>query len=222
MKAMILAAGRGLRMGDLTKELPKPLLILRGKPLIEWHLKKLANAGFKEVVINISYLPKKIKEFVGDGSEWGLHVTFSEESPVLETGGGIKKALPLLGSDAFFVINADIYSNFDYKKLRNFFLKKGIDAHLILVKNPEHNLKGDFGLTDSSNLVLNKMPLYTFSGIAVYHPRFFSNLETGKKIQLLPLLKNAISKKSIKGELFQGEWSDVGTPLRLNNLNKDD
>lgn len=222
MKAMILAAGRGLRMGDLTKDLPKPLLILRGRPLIEWHLKKLANAGFKEVVINVSYLPNKIKEFVGDGSEWGLHVTFSEESPVLETGGGIKKALPLLGSDAFFVINADIYSNFDYKKLRNFFLKKGIDAHLILVKNPEHNLKGDFGLTDTSNLVLNKMPLYTFSGIAVYHPRFFSNLETEKKIQLLPLLKNAISKKSIKGELFQGEWSDIGTPLRLNNLNKDD
>lgn len=222
MKAMILAAGRGLRMGDLTKDLPKPLLILRGRPLIEWHLKKLANAGFKEVVINVSYLPNKIKDFVGDGSEWGLHVTFSEESPVLETGGGIKKALPLLGLDSFLVINADIYSNFDYKKLRNFFLKKGIDAHLILVKNPEHNLKGDFGLTDSSNLVLNKMPLYTFSGIAVYHPRFFSNLEAEKKIQLLPLLKNAISKKSIKGELFQGEWSDVGTPLRLNNLNKDD
>ena len=222
MKAMILAAGRGLRMGDLTKDLPKPLLILRGRPLIEWHLKKLANAGFKEVVINVSYLPNKIKEFVGDGSEWGLRVTFSEESPVLETGGGIKKALPLLGSDAFLVINADIYSNFDYKKIHTFFLKKGIDAHLILVKNPEHNLKGDFGLTDTSNLVLNKMPLYTFSGIAVYHPRFFSNLETGKKIQLLPLLKNAISKKSIKGELFQGEWSDIGTPLRLNNLNKDD
>ena len=93
MKAMILAAGRGLRMGDLTKDLPKPLLILRGRPLIEWHLKKLANAGFKEVVINVSYLPNKIKDFVGDGSEWGLHVTFSEESPVLETGGGIKKAL---------------------------------------------------------------------------------------------------------------------------------
>jgi len=222
MKAMILAAGRGLRMGILTKDLPKPLLILRGKPLIEWHLKKLSNAGFKEVVINISYLPKKIKEFVGNGSKWGLHVTYSEENPVLETGGGIKKALPLLGSDAFLVINADIYSNFDYKRIQTIFLKKGTDAHLILVKNPEHNLKGDFGLSDSSDLLLNSMPFYTFSGIAIYNPRFFSKLEAGKKMQLLPLFKNAISQKLIKGELFEGIWSDVGTPLRLNNLNKED
>ena len=222
MKAMILAAGMGLRMGSLTKDLPKPLLILRGKPLIEWHLKKLSNAGFKEVVINISYLPKKIKDFVGNGSKWNLHVTYSEENPVLETGGGIKKALPLLGPDAFLVINADIYSNFDYKKIQTIFLKKGVDAYLILVKNPEHNLKGDFGLSGSYDLLLNIIPLYTFSGIAIYHPRFFSKLEAGKKMQLLPLLKNAISQKLIKGELFEGVWSDVGTPLRLNNLNKED
>ena len=222
MKAMILAAGRGLRMGILTKDLPKPLLILRGRPLIEWHLKKLSNAGFKEVVINISYLPKKIKEFVGNGSKWGLHVTYSEENPVLETGGGIKKALPLLGPDTFLVINADIYSNFDYKKIQTIFLKKGVDAYLILVKNPEHNLKGDFGLSGSYDLLLNIIPLYTFSGIAIYHPRFFSKLEVGKKMQLHPLLKNAISQKLIKGELFEGVWSDVGTPLRLNNLNKED
>ena len=219
---MILAAGRGLRMGILTKDLPKPLLILRGMPLIEWHLKKLSNAGFKEVVINISYLPKKIKDFVGNGSKWNLHVTYSEENPVLETGGGIKKALPLLGPDAFLVINADIYSNFDYKKIQTIFLKKGVDAYLILVKNPEHNLKGDFGLSGSYDLLLNIIPLYTFSGIAIYHPRFFSKLEVGKKMQLLPLLKNAISQKLIKGELFEGVWSDVGTPLRLNNLNKED
>ena len=222
MKAMILAAGMGLRMGSLTKDLPKPLLILRGKPLIEWHLKKLSNAGFKEVVINISYLPKKIKDFVGNGSKWNLHVTYSEENPVLETGGGIKKALPLLGSDAFLVINADIYSNFDYKRIQTIFLKKGADAYLILVKNPEHNLKGDFGLSGSYDLLLNIIPLYTFSGIAIYHPRFFSKLEAGKKMQLLPLFKNEISQKSIKGELFEGVWSDVGTPLRLNNLNKED
>ena len=222
MKAMILAAGMGLRMGSLTKDLPKPLLILRGKPLIEWHLKKLSNAGFKEVVINISYLPKKIKDFVGNGSKWNLHVTYSEENPVLETGGGIKKALPLLGPDTFLVINADIYSNFDYKKIQTIFLKKGVDAYLILVKNPEHNLKGDFGLSGSYDLLLNIIPLYTFSGIAIYHPRFFSKLEAGKKMQLLPLLKNAISQKLIKGELFEGVWSDVGTPLRLNNLNKED
>jgi len=222
MKAMILAAGMGLRMGSLTKDLPKPLLILRGKPLIEWHLKKLSNAGFKEVVINISYLPKKIKDFVGNGSKWNLHVTYSEENPVLETGGGIKKALPLLGPDTFLVINADIYSNFDYKKIQTIFLKKGVDAYLILVKNPEHNLKGDFGLSGSYDLLLNIIPLYTFSGIAIYHPRFFSKLEVGKKMQLLPLLKNAISQKLIKGELFEGVWSDVGTPLRLNNLNKED
>ena len=219
---MILAAGMGLRMGSLTKDLPKPLLILRGKPLIEWHLKKLSNAGFKEVVINISYLPKKIKDFVGNGSKWNLHVTYSEENPVLETGGGIKKALPLLGPDTFLVINADIYSNFDYKKIQTIFLKKGVDAYLILVKNPEHNLKGDFGLSGSYDLLLNIIPLYTFSGIAIYHPRFFSKLEVGKKMQLLPLLKNAISQKLIKGELFEGVWSDVGTPLRLNNLNKED
>jgi len=221
MKAMILAAGRGLRMGDLTKDLPKPLLILKGRPLIEWHLKKLSIAGFSDVVINVSYLPEKIKKFVGDGSKWDLNVTYSEESTLLETGGGINNALSLLGSEEFLVINADIYSDFDYKKIRTIFLKKGVDAYLILVNNPDHNIKGDFGLTDSSNLALNVAPLYTFSGIAVYHPRFFCNIEVGEKIQLLPLFENAVLQNSIKGELFQGVWSDIGTRSRLNNLNKE-
>ena len=219
---MILAAGRGERMGDLTIDKPKPLINVRGKPLIEWHLEKLSATGFEDIVINVCYLPERIKDFVGDGSRWQLNVTYSEENPILETAGGIKKALPLLGKELFAVINADIFSNFDYAKLRLIDLNNSSDGYLVLVENPEHNQAGDFGLLENNHLVLNSEILHTFSGIAVYHPRFFIGMEVGVKMQLLPLLKGSISNKSIKGELFKGIWSDIGTPERLEIINKRD
>ena len=220
MKAMILAAGRGERMGELTRDIPKPLISARGKPLIEWHLEKLSTTGFKDIVINVCYLPEIIKDFVGDGSKWKLNVTYSEENPILETAGGIKNALSLLGKEPFAVINADIFSNFDYAKLQLINLNNTSDGHLVLVRNPEHNQAGDFGLLDNNCLAVNSDILYTFSGIAVYHPRFFNELELGIKMQLLPLLNSSISHSLIKGELFEGVWSDIGTPERLNIINK--
>lgn len=219
---MILAAGRGERMGNLTRDLPKPLIRAKGKPLIEWHLEKLSNSGFKDIVINVSYLPEMIKDFVGDGSRWQLNVTYSEENPILETAGGIKNALSLLGKEPFSVINSDIFSNFNYAKLKLISLNNSSDGHLVLVKNPEHNQTGDFGLLENDCLALNVNALYTFSGIAVYHPRFFDEMETGVKIQLLPLLKSSISNSLIKGELFEGIWSDIGTLERLEAINKID
>lgn len=219
---MILAAGRGERMGNLTRDLPKPLIRAKGKPLIEWHLEKLSNSGFKDIVINVSYLPEMIKDFVGDGSRWQLNVTYSEENPILETAGGIKNALSLLGKEPFAVINSDIFSNFNYAKLKLISLNNSSDGHLVLVKNPEHNQTGDFGLLENDCLALNVNALYTFSGIAVYHPRFFDEMETGVKIQLLPLLKSSISNSLIKGELFEGIWSDIGTLERLEAINKID
>jgi len=216
---MILAAGRGERMGKLTRDIPKPLISVRGKPLIEWHLEKLSTSRFKDVVINVCYLPKIIKDFVGDGSKWQLNVTYSEERPVLETAGGIKNALPLLGKDPFAVINADIFSNFDYANLQSIDLNNSSDGYLVLVRNPKHNKDGDFGLLGNDCLTFNSNILYTFSGIAVYHPRFFNEIELGTKMQLLPLLKSSIPHSLIKGELFEGVWSDIGTPERLNILN---
>jgi len=217
---MILAAGRGERMGKLTRDIPKPLISVRGKPLIEWHLEKLSTSKFKDVVINVCYLPKIIKDFIGDGSKWQLNVTYSEESPVLETAGGIKNALPLLGKDPFAVINADIFSNFDYANLQSIDLNNYSDGYLVLVRNPKHNQDGDFGLLGNDCLTFNSNILYTFSGIAVYHPRFFNEIELGIKMQLLPLLKSSIPHSLIKGELFEGVWSDIGTPERLNTINK--
>jgi len=219
---MILAAGRGKRMKELTKETPKPLILTKGKPLIEWHLEKLSATGFQDIIINICYLPAMIKNFVGDGSSWGLNVTYSEENPLLETAGGIKNALPYLGDEPFAVINADIFSNFDYAKLRLINLSKTCDGYLVLVENPEHNQTGDFGLSKNNYAVLNSENLHTFSGIAVYHPRLFNSLKRGVRMQLLPLLKTSISNSLIKGELFKGMWSDVGTPKRLALINKVD
>ena len=222
MKAMILAAGRGKRMGNLTQTCPKPLLKVKGRCLLDWHLSKLSAAGFKDVVINVSYLSKQIIEFVGDGLIWGLNIAVSEEAEALETAGGIKKAIKYLGDDPFLVINADIFSNYDYKNLIIRSLDKRCMGYLVLVKNPEHNLKGDFGLLDDATLTMNSDSLLTFSGIAIYDPKFFSKLIVGSKIKLSPILEIAINKNCIKGELFEGVWSDVGTPERLNMINLDE
>jgi MurNAc alpha-1-phosphate uridylyltransferase len=222
MKVMILAAGRGERMGNLTQNCPKPLLKVKGRCLIDWHLIKLCEAGFKDVVINVAYLSKEIIEFVGDGSKWGLNISISEEEQALETAGGIKKAIKYLGDEAFAVINADIFSDYNYKNLKNRSLQKKSIGHLVLVNNPEHNPKGDFGIMDDGILIMNSERPLTFSGIAIYDPKFFSELAEGNKIKLAPMLEIAINKKCIQGELFDGLWSDVGTPERLNMINLDE
>ena len=222
MKVMILAAGRGERMGNLTQNCPKPLLKVKGRCLIDWHLIKLSEAGFKDVVINVAYLSKEIIEFVGDGSKWGLDISISEEEHALETAGGIKKAMKYLGDEAFAVINADIFSDYNYENLKARSLQNNSMGHLVLVNNPEHNLKGDFGIMDNGILTMNFERSLTFSGIAIYDPKFFSELAEGNKIKLAPILEIAINKKCIQGELFEGAWSDVGTPERLNMINLDE
>lgn len=219
--AMILAAGRGERMGELTKNTPKPLLMHKGKTLLERHLENLAAAGFSDVVINTSYLSSKIRDYVGKGSNWNLRVSFSEEETVLETAGGIRKALHLIGSDPFVVINADIYTQFDYSALLSLRLQDNVDAHLFLTENPEHNIDGDFSLM-SNHLVSNekKINAKTFTGIAIYKKNFFQNMELGKHLKLAPYLIDAIRKRRVSGQRLNAIWMDIGTPERLKCLDQ--
>lgn len=217
MKAMILAAGRGERMRPLTDTLPKPLLEVHGKLLIVHHLENLSKSGFKEVVINIAHLGYTIPEALGDGSRWGLTITYSDEqqSGALESLGGIVKALPLLGDEPFLVVNGDVFC--DYAFEHDFDLGKN-PAHLILVPNPPHNEKGDFGLEGS--LVCNKSDnMFTFSGIGYYNPKIFTDLQP-TKAPLAPLLREMIKQKKISGELHRGIWHDIGTPQRLQKINE--
>ena len=218
MKAMILAAGRGERMRPLTDTLPKPLLEVHGKALILWHIEKLAESGFKIIVINIAHLGDKISDYLGDGSKWKvkLHYSDEQESGALESAGGIKKALPLLGNETFLVVNGDIFCDYKFDSNFNLHNKK---AHLILVPNPLHNKKGDFGITKNS-VVNSAKTLYTFSGIGYYDPSFFQDIQL-KKSALAPLLRKAIEKNEISGEVFNNMWHDIGTPQRLKEINND-
>ncbi len=212
MKAMILAAGRGERLRPLTDSTPKPLLEIRGKSLIVYHLEALAKAGFTEVVINLSWLGEQIQEFLGNGAQFGVSIEYSEEVAALETAGGILQALPLLG-DRFVVVNADLFTDYDFAKLKT----PNCLAHLVLVDNPEHNDSGDFSLDGATvgNLGAER---HTFSGIAQYHRDFFSGLTPGKQA-LAPLLRAAADKGEVSGELFTGSWIDIGTAARLALLN---
>lgn len=218
MKVMILAAGRGERMKPLTDTIPKPLLEVGGKPLIVWHIEKLANAGFKEIIINIAHLGSKIPEALGDGSKWGVKLHYSDEQKegALESAGGIVKALPLLGDEPFLVVNGDVWCDYEFDK--DFKLQDGILAHLILVPNPPHNLKGDFCLKDGMvNEVGNKK--YTFSGIGYYSPNLFRWLEYGKR-GLGDVLREAMMFDAVSGEVYNGLWRDIGTPERLEEVNE--
>ena len=215
MKAMILAAGLGTRMRPLTDKTPKPLLKVGGIPLILWHIERLAHDGFTEIVINIAHLGYQIPEALGDGSEWGVNITYSDEQEegALESAGGIVKALPLLGDEPFLVVNGDIWADYDFQDHRK--LPEGILAHLILVPNPEHNPEGDFALID--NKVVDAKS-YTFSGIGYYSPKLFEGVPYGKSA-LAPLLRAAMKEGKVTGELYEGEWLDIGTPERLELLN---
>ncbi|UQI30672.1 nucleotidyltransferase family protein [Pseudomonas bijieensis] len=212
MKAMILAAGKGERMRPLTLTTPKPLIRVGGIPLIEYHLRALARAGFTEIVINHAWLGQQIEDHLGDGSRFGVSIRFSPEGEPLETGGGIFRALPLLGDEAFVVVNGDIWTDYDFSALRR--PLKGL-AHLVLVDNPEHHPDGDFiladgkvhdGQTPADNL--------TYSGIAVLHPRLFDGC-TGGAFKLAPLLRAAMAEGRVSGEHLKGHWVDVGTHERL-------
>lgn len=211
MTAMILAAGLGTRMRPLTNSTPKPLLEVGGKPLIVWHIEQLKEAGFTKIVINVAYLGQQIIDYIGNGSRFGVNIVFSDEQNegALETAGGIIKALDHL-SETFLVVNGDVWTDYNYKN--NFELLGGNVAHLVLVDNPEHNLKGDFFLTGSKEK-------YTFSGIGYYSKKLFNTLNYGKA-PLAPLLFEAVKNQSLSTEYYDGSWYDIGTPERLESLNK--
>jgi N-acetyl-alpha-D-muramate 1-phosphate uridylyltransferase len=211
---MVLAAGRGERMRPITDTLPKPLVPVAGKPLIGYHLSRLAAAGVSEVVVNLSWLGEKIRAALGDGREYGLSISYSDEGPApLETGGGIFKALPLLGPDPFLVVNGDTWSDIDYGRLA---LEDAANGHIVLVPNPTHNSRGDFGV-EGDMVVDREVDRFTYSGVGVYRPEFFVGCSPGK-FPMLPLLKRAIAARLLRGELHRGEWCDVGTPERLATL----
>jgi len=211
MTAMILAAGLGTRMRPLTNHKPKPLLTVGDKPLILWHIERLKASGFTDIIINVAYLGHQIIGYLGDGSKYGVNITFSDEQSegALETAGGIVKALPLL-SDTFLVVNGDVWTDFNYDN--QFELKNGRLAHLILVDNPEHNPNGDFFL-------MNSKEKYTFSGIGYYSKKMFDSLEYGKQA-LAPLLFTAVEDKMLTTQYYRGAWHDIGTPERLELLEK--
>jgi len=217
MHAMILAAGRGERLRPLTDNTPKPLLEAGNKKLIEHHLYALSAAGYSDVVINISHLGQHIIDALGDGSRYQLAIHYSDErNAVLETGGGIVKALPLLKSDPFLVINGDLWTDFDLSKL-----PEKIDslAHLVLVKNPEHHPQGDFSL-EGDRVIEKKehQPSWTFSGIGIYSHELFKQCKEGR-FPLAPLLRKHMVKEQVTGEIYDGLWFDIGTRERLDELN---
>lgn len=214
MKAMIMAAGRGERLRPLTDEIPKPLLKVGEHTLIEHTLLRLRDAGFVDVVINHAHLGKKIVDFLGDGSRYGITIAYSAEPDgALETGGGIRQALELLDHEPFLVINGDIWTDFPLQTLPTSL--NGL-AHLVMVNNPSHHLEGDFYL-ENDVINLDRGKKFTFSGIGVYSPTLFSSLQHGK-YPLAPILRDAIAKDLVSGEHFSGKWTDVGTLERLNAL----
>lgn len=213
---MILAAGRGERMRPLTDHTPKPLLSIAGKPLIVWHLERLAQAGFTEVVINHAHLGSMIEAELQDGAQWGLHIQYSAEAVALETAGGIANALDLLGNDPFLVVNGDVFTDIPFASLK---LNPGNLAHLVLIDNPPQHAQGDFAFTNEK-IQLEGEPKLTFSGVGVYHPALFAGIKRGEPAKLASLLKQAIADGKVSAEHFKGVWHDIGTPERLMALNQ--
>lgn len=215
MRVMILAAGRGERMRPLTDRIPKPLLRVGGKSLIEYHIEALVAAGFSELVINHAHLGERIEAALGDGGRWGARIRYSPEGEALETGGGIFRALPLLGDAPFLVVNGDIWCDYDFSIPPP---GEGVLAHLVLVDNPAHNPRGDFAL--SAGRVANAgAPRLTFSGIGLYRPELFAGCAPGA-FPLAPLLRAACDRGQVSGEHYRGRWTDVGTPQRLRELGR--
>ena len=232
---MILAAGFGKRLRPLTEHTPKPLLEIRGKSLIVYHLEALARAGVKEVVINTAWLGEKLEAYLGDGSQYGVCIHWSRETEPLETGGGICLALPLLGVAPFLLVNGDVWTDYPFEQLVSASLEKGCLAHLVLVPNPEHNPQGDYyfarqqsNKTDVLNGILagpraaekcQGQQSYTFSGLSIIDPQLFVGSSHGQAFPLRDVFAPAFRAGHISAELYLGEWCDVGTPERLQALN---
>ncbi|PHR63677.1 MAG: mannose-1-phosphate guanylyltransferase [Idiomarina sp.] len=221
MRAMILAAGRGERMRPLTDTTPKPLLRVRGKPLIEYHLEKLAAQGIKQVVINHAWLGEQLVQALGNGKQFGLEILFSPEPEGgLETAGGIIRALPMLGDEPFWVINGDIFTTLDFSALPRE-LPAGIVAHLLLANNPPHNAQGDFAVQSGMlQAATESTQTYTYTGMGLFSPQLFSDYQSGSEqfIRLRPLLDSGIENEQIAASIISAEWTDVGTPKRLAQL----
>ena len=216
MKAMVLAAGRGERMRPLTLLRPKPLLEAGGTPLIVHHLRALASAGFSDIVVNLSWLGEQIRTALGDGSRHGVRLHYSDEGPEpLETGGGIFRALPLLGAGPFLVLNGDVWTDVDWAALRERLAPADL-AHLVLVPNPAHNPSGDFVL-ERGRIVETPGERCTFAGVGVYRAELFNGCSDGI-FKLAPLLRAAARAGRVSGELHVGAWLDIGTPERLAQL----
>lgn len=216
MKVMLLAAGRGERMRPLTDAVPKPLLEAGGKPLIVWHLERLARSGFRDVVINLSWLGEQIAARLGDGAELGVRIAYSREPwPALETGGGLRQALSLLGDEPFLLVNGDVFTDIDFRQLA---LRPGDLAQLVLVDNPPHHPRGDFWLDAAGRVVAGEgAERLTYSGVAVIDPALVRPREPGR-FPLLPLLLEAREAGRLGGQKHSGRWLDIGTPQRLAEL----
>jgi MurNAc alpha-1-phosphate uridylyltransferase len=226
---MILAAGRGERMRPLTDTTPKPLLVAGGKPLIVWHIERLAAAGFTELVVNHAHLGEQLVAALGDGHRWGVHIDWSAEPPgALETAGGIAQALPLLGDAPFLVVNGDIWCDWDFRRAHEIaraVLSPPRLAHLVMMDNPAHHAGGDFALdetrTPAQLMLADGGPTLTYCGIGVFHPLFFADVPRGSAMKLRPLLDAAIPRGHVGGERHTGRWVDVGTPERLAALDRE-
>ena len=243
MKAMILAAGRGERMRPLTDHTPKPLLKVGGKPLIVWHLERLAKAGFKDIVINHAHLGEQIEQALGNGAQWGLSIQYSPEVVALETAGGIANALHLLTENGtkrepFLVVNGDTFTDFDFAALAHLPAPSPFKAegggegkivqnlvHLVLVDNPPQHPNGDFAIefkSQSDGMLKNSgKQMLTFSGVGVYHPDLFAGIVKGQPAKLAPLLRKAIDNNAATAQYYQGVWHDIGTSERLKQLDND-
>lgn len=204
-------------MRPLTDVTPKPLLEINGKPLIQWHIERLRDAGFNELVVNVSWLKARLMDFLGDGSQFGVSIQISEEPPgALETAGGIVQALPMLG-ERFLVVNGDIWTDFDFASLATQ-PHDGDAAHLVLVPNPQHHPQGDFVLAGGRVRGKGEKKRLTFSGIGLYERELFAGLQPGVH-KLAPLLRRAMAQDLVSGERYEGRWSDIGTPERLSQIN---
>lgn len=220
MRAMILAAGRGERMRPLTDHCPKPLLQVGGRPLIVWHIERLAAAGFRQIVINHAHLGEMLKQALQDGSRWGVRILWSHEEQALETAGGIANALDALGHEPFLVVNGDIWCDFEFRRALTIgeqMRAARLRAWCVLVDNPAQHPTGDFGL--QAGALLNDAPeKFTFSGVGIYSPELFSGIGRNQRAPLAPLLRQAISAGQAGAEHHGGRWVDVGTPQRLAEL----
>jgi len=223
-QAMILAAGKGTRLRPLTETIPKPLVEVAGQPLIVWHIKALKAAGVTDITINASWLADKLTEALGDGSELGVNLNWSVEEEPLETAGGIFQALQSekLQDAPFILVNSDIWTTYDFANLTDYQLRPDQKAHLLLIDNPAHNHGGDFALNNglASEMAIAGGDKYTFSGISVMSPRLVDGLVHGQAAPLAPLLKQAMIKFQVSGDIIKDNWIDVGTPERLAEVNE--